>query len=62
MEQKLKVGNVVVLKSGGPKMTVFHIAYKNGWCDCRWFYRYVDSGNFSELNQGIFPQETLTLT
>jgi len=46
-----KVGDVVVLKSGGPKMTVAE-NYENGWYLAHWF-----SNN--NLNKGEFKVDTL---
>ena len=46
--EKLKVGDVVVLKSGGPKMTIFSIV-ENDIC-CVWFIQNGDvsySGPYS---------------
>lgn len=46
--QKLKIGDVVKLKSGGPTMTVTKI--EDEYVYCKWFqgeyHDKVDSGNF----------------
>jgi len=56
-----KVGDVVVLKSGGPKMTISKIEPSNSndaeTVKCVWFDRLHD-GN-EKLNDGKFVSETL---
>ncbi|WP_203293885.1 YodC family protein [Luteirhabdus pelagi] len=63
MEQKFKIGDVVILKSGGPSMTItsdktgtdFHKGKVwNGRYDCKWF-------DGDEMKQGRFPQDALEL-
>ena len=49
---EIKIGDLVHLKSGGPRMTVKAVDPKNGKVTCQWFV-----GN--ELNQDHFPKETL---
>ena len=49
---ELKVGDLVHLKSGGPRMTVTAVDKENDKVNCQWFV-----GN--ELNQDLFPIETL---
>ena len=56
-DQKIKVGDVVTLKSGGPKMTV---AIENegnmgNTFVCEWFYQ-------GEVKKSTFNPETLSLT
>ena len=56
-DQKIKVGDVVALKSGGPKMTV---AIENegnmgNTFVCEWFYQ-------GEVKKSTFNPETLSLT
>lgn len=46
-----KVGDVVVLKSGGPKMTVYEVEEEN--CFCQWF------DEKKTLQQGVFTISTL---
>ena len=47
---KFKEGEIVKLKSGGPKMTVQD--FFDDSCRCQWF-------TGSELGEGIFIQESL---
>ena len=37
MPQEFKVGDIVQLKSGGPKMTVNFVNESLGWIGCVWF-------------------------
>ena len=37
MEQQFNIGDVVVLKSGGPKMTVEHVDRNTQLLLCGWF-------------------------
>lgn len=37
MSNKIKFGDVVRLKSGGPKMTVSSVNLWDGCADCEWF-------------------------
>lgn len=53
MEQ-LKKGDLVVLKSGGPDMTVKHKMSDGTW-QCSWF----DAGN--NLKEGYFTEEQLVI-
>jgi uncharacterized protein YodC (DUF2158 family) len=58
MKDTFKVGDVVVLKSGGPAMTVqevidpFGVKHQSESFRCQWF-----SGK--KLESGIFPLESL---
>ncbi len=57
MERKFKKGDIVVLKSGGPKMTVNDYAWQGNYQSndtliCHWF-----DGN--ELKQSTFDQEAV---
>ena len=60
IEQKFKVGDIVKLKSGSPKITVTTIIISaktkmpNGFVTCTWF---VDT----KLNSDDFNQDTLEL-
>ena len=60
IEQKFKVGDIVTLKSGSPKMTVTKIIISektkmpNGFIKCTWF---VDTS----LNNNDFKQDALEL-
>jgi len=53
--QKLKIGDVVELKSGGPTMTVSNID-KNGQIYCQWF-----AGEYDKDREGYFPFGSLKL-
>lgn len=56
--EEFKVGDIVQLKSGGPKMTVADVSARHviqnyiGRVGCQWF-----AGNKSET--GYFPKESL---
>ncbi len=52
---KFKVGDIVQLKSGGPKMTCtdVHSAYLKGEVECKWF-----AGG--KQQSGYFPKDALT--
>jgi len=52
--QKFKVGDIVQLKSGGPKMTVTDDASVGGFIRCNWF-----AG--AKLNHGSFTPDALLL-
>ena len=63
MEKKFEIGNCVILKSGGPTMTVTkHVgttplrgaSQYSGKIDCTWFFE-------NELKFGTFPQDTLEI-
>ena len=58
MAQKFKTGDIVQLKSGGPKMTVNGAELPSGaakqYYSCQWF-----AG--SKLEGGTFPEESLTV-
>ncbi|PDT39823.1 DUF2158 domain-containing protein [Sinorhizobium americanum] len=62
MTQQIKVGDIVMLKSGGPQMTVSSVepAYDGGpihaWCD--WFVQ--DRGPWKK-DRGDFPVTSLVL-
>ncbi len=47
-----KVGDIVQLKSGGPKMTVYNPDTLSGEVYCQWF-----AG--SKLDSGEFPKDSL---
>ncbi len=52
----VEVGDVVQLKSGGPKMVVTYIDEDaDGDCACRWFVG-------SASNREVFPMASLMLT
>ena len=64
MEQKFKIGDVVVLKSGGPKMTISNDktgvdfsrgSVWNGRYDCKWF-------DGDAMQSGRFPQDSIELS
>ncbi|MBB4639476.1 uncharacterized protein YodC (DUF2158 family) [Longimicrobium terrae] len=50
---KFQIGDIVQLKSGGPKMTVKQV-FPDGVVSCHWF-----SG--TKLSSGIFSAETLVV-
>lgn len=53
MAQKLKIGDIVQLKSGGPKMTVREpSSTPGGFIHCQWF-----AG--SKLESGAFPEDSI---
>ena len=52
--RNIKKGDIVWLKSGGPKMTVQQIEEENR-CKCVWF-------QYGEIQAYNFERETLTLT
>lgn len=52
--QKFKVGDIVQLKSGGPKMTVTDDESVGGFVRCSWF-----AG--AKLNHGAFTPDALLL-
>ena len=63
MEQKFKIGNVVILKSGGPSMTITNdktgidLAQGKVWTgsyDCKWFEE-------KTMHKGRFPQDSIEL-
>lgn len=55
MENKLKKGDLVSLKSGGPLMTAKHQMQDGTW-KCSWF----DSAK--ELKEGFFTEEQLIIS
>jgi len=63
MEQKFKIGDVVILKSGGPKMTITNdktgvdMSLGNVWngrYDCKWF-------DGDSMQKSRFPQDSLEI-
>jgi uncharacterized protein YodC (DUF2158 family) len=52
MPDTFKAGDVVVLKSGGPKMTIEYVGTDRA--DCRWFVG-------EEVKQGTFHLEALKI-
>jgi uncharacterized protein YodC (DUF2158 family) len=56
--EQLKVGDVVRLKSGGPKMTITQLLTQKGQptCVCQWF---ADGTNKNEA--AAFPAEALAI-
>ena len=53
--EKINVGDVVQLKSGGPQMTVSGFSNVNGDAICQWFH----NGN---PNRGSYPANALKKT
>lgn len=55
-----EVGEVVQLKSGGPKMTICEVNSVDGRDGCAWFVDCVWFGEkAAELKKGSFPLKTL---
>lgn len=60
MTDQIKTGDVVVLKSGGPKMTVSQVAKRpygdalHAWCD--WF---IQDRSPWKKEEGVFPLTSL---
>jgi len=54
IKQRWKPGDIVLLKSGGPAMTVSSLFGENA--HCLWF-----DGDESVAREGVFPADTLTL-
>lgn len=57
MEIKLTVGDLVLLKGGGPIMTVTHVSACENFIDCMWFLRGAEKS--FELEKGTFPLKSL---
>ncbi len=56
MAKEFNIGDIIQLKSGGPKMTVMSLPdVRGGYIRCQWF-----AG--SKLESGSFPQESLEPT
>ncbi len=54
MARNFSIGDVVCVKSGGPKLTIVHI--ESGTCECIWF-----SGNDTGFKHVKLHQEALEL-
>jgi len=54
---EFKVGDVVMLKSGGPKMVVIALAEEAGRCDCVWFDQ--DADGYHRRRDEAFPMHVL---
>jgi len=54
-EKEFKVGDIVRLKSGGPKMTVTEIDDEEDLFHCRWF------ADNKQPENGLFEADTLEL-
>ena len=54
IQQKFKVGEVVMLKSGGPEMTIQEAEANHDWVKCTWFH---DSKRYNDH----FHQDTVEL-
>ncbi|NUB25726.1 DUF2158 domain-containing protein [Azospirillum brasilense] len=61
MENEIKEGSVVTLKSGGPNMTVAWVAEEYGTikANCDWFVQ--EKGSFANKN-ATFPLSSLKLS
>ena len=55
--QKLKIGDVVRLKSGGPKMTVAKPEDKYGQVKCVWFTGDFSKQHFDNFSPGVLKIE-----
>ncbi|HXG87474.1 MAG TPA: DUF2158 domain-containing protein [Vicinamibacterales bacterium] len=62
-EQLFQAGNVVRLKSGGPKMTIVNYAKNDHYSEtvsykCKWFddKGYLTQDNFAEAELELMPQ------
>lgn len=51
----MKIGDVVMLKSGGPQMTILRSADRGEWV-CTWWVE-----KEGEFKVGVFPESTLDL-
>ena len=55
MEQQFNVGDTVVLKAGGPKMTILQVGLgSTNWISCRWF-------DGKKFQTETFPPEAIEL-
>lgn len=59
MESTIKPGDIVTLKSGGPRMTVQSVNGRSA--ECAWFVRYADDG-YGPLQGARFDLDALTTT
>lgn len=60
MAKRIRVGDVVRLKSGGPKMTVNRIAEPAPTVSCIWFLDHSNYGEFSSVTStGEFDRRAL---
>ncbi len=57
LNQKLKIGDVVKLKSGGPIMTIHFIDKSGGSINCQWFA----GDKLDKLENGYFSPDSLQL-
>ncbi len=55
--QKLKIGDTVQLKSGGPTMTIYFIDKSGGSINCQWFA----GDKLDKLENGYFSPDSLQL-
>lgn len=53
MAEQVKIGDVVQLKSGGPRMTIVHVPDDGKYIKCLW---HTDNGAVAEY---VFPSEAL---
>lgn len=60
MAKKFKTGDLVVLRSGGPQMTVKDVAHNGGYY-CQWFAgKKLESGHFEEDSLEYVPANSST--
>lgn len=58
-QKEFLVGDVVVLKCGGPQMTIREISGRSAWCN--WFTWTNFVGYTGNLNMDVFNVETLRM-
>jgi uncharacterized protein YodC (DUF2158 family) len=61
MPDKLEIGDVVEVKSGGPKMTVDSLSDNGKFAGCAWFEALAD-GTYGALHASSFSLDTLKKT
>jgi uncharacterized protein YodC (DUF2158 family) len=55
--EQWKIGDIVNLKSGGPRMTVENC--ESNTCHCVWFVHTGPTGVTQTLERGVFPSAAL---
>lgn len=60
--EDLKDGDIVCLKSGGPKMTVDRVLRNSDYVECIWFVRNIENlFQYGDLNRGKFVRTSLEI-